>query len=413
MAPIRGLTDTLRPAFPRLGKLRKGGPKGERRPGEELSYWRFTSDSAAIAQAFTEFYGVEPQELDVLLPYAAIADCFSTWKEHWVAGGLQHRCDGEICTIWLTPNGRYSDESKVCPGGCKEVGRLEVILPPLIRAGFVGYVTLETHSINDIITIQSALLATKEHRGYEDMRGIGFVLRRVEETISTPGTDGKRVRRKKWLVKLEPAAEWVRTRLEMAQHRAMLPMDSQTGEVIDSVAHEVSNEQPNQASQAPEEATSDLPETPQAERREPPAQTTKRSDAEERAAIASSKMFYVRWDPLFPEDKDHAIAHREFRVVSIKDLYGRVTPQQMAPLLDTLDLAKQRTLTLAQSKEALGLVYLIDWFPAGYTREGGTEAIAKYIEQQTRVPHKGIGQQPLEMPSELAADGVPSDDIPI
>ena len=272
MAPIRGLTNTVRPAFPRLGKLRKGGPKGERRPGEDLSYWRFTSDTLAIQQAFAESYGAEPQELDVLLPYAAIEDNFSTWKEHWVAGGLQHRCDGEFCTIWLTPDGTYSNEPRPCPGGCKEVGRLEVILPPLIRAGFVGYVTLETHSINDIIAIQSALLATKEHRGYEDMRGIGFVLRRVEETISTPGSGGKRVRRKKWLVKLEPAAEWVRARLEIAQYRAMLPMDSRTGEVIDSVAHELP---PNRAISSSEELDSEPLETTQSE--EPEAEQAETS----------------------------------------------------------------------------------------------------------------------------------------
>jgi len=435
MAPIRGLTDTARPAFPRLGKLRKGGPKGERRPGEDLSYWRFTTDNPAIQHAFAESYGSEPQELDVLLPYAAIDDNFSAWKEHWMAGGLQHRCDGEVCTIWLTPDGTYSDEPKVCPGGCKEVGRLEVILPLLIRAGFVGYVTLETHSLNDIIAIQSALLATKEHRGYEDMRGIGFVLRRVEETISTPGTDGKRVRRKKWLVKLEPAAQWVRARLEMAQHRAMLPMDSQTGEVIDSVAREVSSEQaiaqPQEApeseqatdkpSPGPEVATENPPETPEPKQLwpwraigVPPTQTRERSAAEERTAVALARMFYMRWDPLFPEDKDHEIAHREFRVASLKDLYGEVTPQQMAPLLDTLDLAMQNTLTLQQLKELLGLVYLIDWFAAGYTREGGVEAIARYIEQQAGTPPlESAGQQPLEMPSELAADGVPSEDIPI
>jgi len=145
---------------------------------------------------------------------------------------------------------------------------------------------------------------------------------------------------------------------------------------------------------------------------EKPDQPKQRSSAEERMAIALARMFYARWDPLFPEDKDHEIAHREFRVASIKDLYGKVTPQQMAPLLDTLDLAMQNTLTVQQLKELLGLVYLIDWFAAGYTREGGVEAIARYIEQQAGTPPlESVGQQPLEMPSEAeeAADASTTD----
>jgi len=191
-------------------------------------------------------------------------------------------------------------------------------------------------------------------------------------------------------------------------------VDPQSGQVIDTVAREIPGDEPitKEAEAAePEKAIKEPPESP---RTEPPTQTRERSAAEERTAIALARMFYARWDPLFPEDKDHEIAHREFQVLSIKDLYGKVTPQQMAPLLDTLDLAMQNTLTLQQLKELLGLVYLIDWFAAGYTREGGTEAITRYIDQQTGTsPLEGVGQQPLEMPSELAADGVPSEDIPI
>jgi hypothetical protein len=81
----------------------------------------------------------------------------------------------------------------------------------------VGYVTMETHSLHDLISIQGTLLATIEARGVEDLRGIGFVMRRVETEISTPGADGKRVRRKKWLVKMEPAAAWVAARLEASR----------------------------------------------------------------------------------------------------------------------------------------------------------------------------------------------------
>lgn len=216
--PIKGLTDSTRPAFPRLGKLRKGAPKiDERRPGEELDHWRFTSPRKEIEAAFKDAYGDDPQELLVYLPYAKLDDNFASWKEAWLSGGLQHRCDGETMQIWLGKDGKYHQDPQPCPGGCDEVGRLEVILPDLFRAGFVGYITMETHSLHDLISIQGTLLATIEARGVEDLRGIGFMMRRVETEISTPGADGKRVRRKKWLVKLEPAAAWVASRLEASR----------------------------------------------------------------------------------------------------------------------------------------------------------------------------------------------------
>jgi len=214
---IKGITIGASPAFPSIGKLRKGDEKGIRGPGKELPYWRFTSERQEVKEAFVAAYGKNPVELDVYLPYKSVEDNFSTWKEEWSGGGLVHRCDGETCTIWLKPDGTYSREPKPCPGGCKEVGRLSVILPALFRAGFVGYVTMETHSINDILSIHKCLLATCEARRTEDLTGIAFVLRRVEEEISTPGKGGKRIRRKKWMAKLQPAADWVLAQLENAR----------------------------------------------------------------------------------------------------------------------------------------------------------------------------------------------------
>jgi hypothetical protein len=224
MMPIVGLTDRVAPAFPRLGKLRKGGarPVSGERPGTELPYWRFVAENPLVLQAFEAAYGKEPTELDVLLPYASIAGNYEAWQEEWVAGGLKHRCDGETCVLWLADDGTYSQRPVPCPGGCKPVGRLNVILPALLRAGHVGYVTMETHSINDIADLQGTLLAVAEARGTEDMRGIGFCLRRVERQISTPsGKDGKRARRTKYMVELIPAARWVVAQLEARQDAAM------------------------------------------------------------------------------------------------------------------------------------------------------------------------------------------------
>jgi len=228
---IKGLTDRVVPAFPRLGKLRKGGerPSSGNRPGKELPHWRFVAENPAVLEAFEAAYGAAPTELDVYLPYASIEDNFQAWQEEWVAGGLKHRCDGETCVLWLADDGTYSQRPVPCPGGCKPVGRLNVILPALLRAGHVGYVTMETHSINDIAGLQGTLLAVAEARGTEDMRGIGFCLRRVQRQISTPSGGGKRARRNKWMVELIPAAQWVVAQLEASQDAAMGALPSPGG----------------------------------------------------------------------------------------------------------------------------------------------------------------------------------------
>lgn len=224
MSPIKGLSDreSREPRFPDLGQLRKGAPRPEdgKGPGRELHHWRFTSDHPQVQVAFERIYGQEPTEINVFLPYPKIDDNFETWQEAWTASGLQHRCDGETTTRLRLEDGSYTDEPHPCPGGCKPVGRLHVILQGLYEAGYIGYVTVNTGSVNDIRSIMDSLLATAQARGDEDMQGIGFCLRRVQKAISVPTKDGGRVRRKKWLVELVPAKEWILQRLRDSQREA-------------------------------------------------------------------------------------------------------------------------------------------------------------------------------------------------
>jgi len=268
--PIKGLTDRVTPAFPRIGKLRKGAARTEediakKRPGSDLDFFRFTSDNEDVVTAFEKAYGNEPRELDVYLPYAKLDDDFSTWQEKWSAGGLHHRCDGETCTVWLQPDGTYTQEPKPCPGGCAKVGRLCFIIPHLLRAGHVGDVTLETHSVHDILSIQSSLLSVIEHRGVEDLRGIGFVLRRTEQSISMPTANGKRVRRKKWLVRLEPAAKWVVAQLENSQLLALPNGEQDEADGEDAADEERATEEESVSPAADETIERTRKETPWAE----------------------------------------------------------------------------------------------------------------------------------------------------
>lgn len=219
--PIAGLTDR-QASFPEIGQIRKGAKKTDaNKPGPDLDHFRFVADTQTM-RAFAESFGDKPQEIRFLSPFDTAAEVFEAWKEEYAAGGLKHRCDGQTCVTWLQPDGRYSTTPKPCPGGCKQVGRLKIIIRELNRLGFV---TVHTTSIWDILTIQQNLFAIELLRG--SLRGIPLILKRVKRAISTPsGTNGQRARREKWLLSIEAAPEWVERQLT-AMERAALPSISE------------------------------------------------------------------------------------------------------------------------------------------------------------------------------------------
>lgn len=224
--PIRGLTDRGA-SFPQIGTLRKGAPKPEKGPGRDLKHFRFDSDDADATERFRTVYGDEPSSVRVFLPFRTAAENFEAWQEHWTAGALQHRCDGETCVLWLTPRHTYSQQPVPCPhlnvdrserDRCKPTGRVKVIIPELRR---LAYVTVLTSSIHDIMELSAQIEALEAFRG--DLRGIPLILRRQPREISTPsGTDGKRRRMEKWLLSIEAAPTWVDLQLQ-AQEQAALP----------------------------------------------------------------------------------------------------------------------------------------------------------------------------------------------
>lgn len=236
--PIIGLTDdnSASNTWPRLGKLRKGGVKTPKKPGEDLNHFRFTSDNPQVAAAFDAAFGKTPNSLMVFLPYRNVGENFPTWCEIWNASGLEHRCDGQTMVRWREGD-KIISGAKLCTGGHKNddprqdaVGRLEVIIPQLLEAGYVGTVTMETHADgNDMPFIFGVLNTVMDARG--DLRGVPFRLYRQLENIGVPGYGdraGQRARADKWLVKIEPAAEWVRAQLAQAQAGAFLT----TGEAL-------------------------------------------------------------------------------------------------------------------------------------------------------------------------------------
>ena len=201
--PIKSLTNR-QPQFPEIGQLRKGEEKTDNRPGKDLTYFRFTSDIPEVLASFEEHYNGEPRLVNVFLPFQYVDESWEAWQEHWVAGGLKHRCDGEFVVLIQEEDGTYNEpepNTLACPGDCKPSGRLKVIIPEFRR---LAYVTVLTTSKHDIVNLDSQLRALQSVSA--DLRGVPLQIRRRKKNIPTPGTPGskgKRARRDSWLLSIE------------------------------------------------------------------------------------------------------------------------------------------------------------------------------------------------------------------
>jgi len=238
--PIKGLTDRRAPTFPKIGDIRKGAKKTQDdRPGKDLTFFRYAplEGEEEAAAAFAAVYGNEPREINILLPFDEIERNFDAFMERHTAGALQCRGDGETCFMWRDDEGKMHHTPKQCPAesceGCKETGRLKVIIPELRRLAFV---TVHTTSKWDIQELTNNLRALKSMTG-NGLRGIPLVLKRRPRKVSTPRAGGKRVRQEKWLLSIEADQSWVEAQLEAMRIQALpevvADIDTVTGEIIE------------------------------------------------------------------------------------------------------------------------------------------------------------------------------------
>lgn len=266
--PIKGLTDRG-VAFPQIGNIRKGTKKepvidkatGKPRldqygnpvmmQGKDLPYFRVEFDERevkAIAR-FNQLYpDGKPVAITVLLPFDDIERVWNPWREAYTAGALLHRCDGEYINYAINPatgeivikNGLDANGNPVkCDlkdnpdkrKRCKPTGRLSVIIPELER---LAYLIVHTTSIWDIAHISEQLAGAKEVNG-KHIAGIPFILRRKWYQISTPDdkNNGKRIRRPKCLIDIEPDPEWVSRKLG-AMKLASMPQLAQIAAPVDA-----------------------------------------------------------------------------------------------------------------------------------------------------------------------------------
>ena len=171
-----------------------------------VEYFRIDSDIQGINEKFTAIYGKEPKQLDCLLPFHHTDQVFPCWMEQWSdkdlkTSGLMIRCDGEKQVIYQQAGKMISTNPIPCKRQptldgsclgckCKQVGRLQIVLPKL---GELGYFEVETHSIWDIIGLTEQLLAIETSAG--SLIGIPFLLERGLRELSYPLPDGKRGRK--------------------------------------------------------------------------------------------------------------------------------------------------------------------------------------------------------------------------
>lgn len=225
---IVGLTDRQEASFPRIGVMHKGEPAPKRadgrteRPGKDTNYFRLDSKFPDVMEAFRQAYGDKPQQLNVVLPHSTPEENFQTCKEHWVAGGLVHRCDGQTTSRLRMPDGSISKEPRPCPGQCKQVGRMMIIIPEILESTLrLAYITIQTTANNDLPRLMEELYAIYNIRG--TLQGVPMVLRRVEEQISVPRSqsDPTRVRRSKWMLHIEAAPKFAKALLQSMQQEAI------------------------------------------------------------------------------------------------------------------------------------------------------------------------------------------------
>jgi hypothetical protein len=229
--PIKGLSDRGL-SFPEIGQIRKGSPKTEKRPGEDLTYFRVIFDEREVKakEAFDEIYKTgKPTSIRIILPFNEIERMWESWLEAYTAGRMVARSDGERYIYLvdtktgnvIVQNGEpFTPYDPAKPAGydyknkpvfCKPSGRLKVIIPELARA---AYMTVLTTSIHDIANI-SAQLEAFSRLNNGRIAGIPFILRRRPKKISRPDSEDKtkRVRVEKWLLSIEADPEWVKAKL--------------------------------------------------------------------------------------------------------------------------------------------------------------------------------------------------------
>ena len=99
-------------AFPVVANIRKGAPKGERRPGKDLEQrFRvvFEPGMEAYQKRFLELYGsLTPTTINAMLPFNDLSACYEISSEAYKAGMLVFKAvNGQVLVHRNPENGDY------------------------------------------------------------------------------------------------------------------------------------------------------------------------------------------------------------------------------------------------------------------------------------------------------------------
>lgn len=281
--PIDGLTTQTRldRALPKIGKLYKGAEKRERQKdgrtyeitGLDLDHFRmeFEPEFEYLRPVWENLYGKKPAEFrNVYILGQTANEAFQNWKEQWnTSETLIHRCDGVTQVSWWDERRMANNISRIACASvqgqprrceCEPVGRLGIrLLDFTAETGVVGYISLATHSINDIMNLFNRITHI-EHVYGKGMDRVPFVLGRSEQIITTTIEDKqghkKRGKVKKSLLYLHVEPWFVKDNMLEALKApptaiAMLP-EGYVGDVIEAeiVDEETRAEQTERARKA-------------------------------------------------------------------------------------------------------------------------------------------------------------------
>lgn len=224
-------------SLPLIATLRKGGPKGDKRPGRDLDHFRvvFRPGYERLLPTFQRLYGNEPRELDGVrfLDGQPFTFCYEAWRR--TNQTIRARHDGKVYTKrWTDENGYSFTPDPVTAADledCKPVGRLTFMLEDFFRvSGVVGVFIALTGSTGDRDTVQ-AYLAVMEHMNIP-LTAVPFTLRRVPRQF-TVNIEGKpsSVTKHMWELSAEPDTVLAAmSQVALPQH-----VNPVTGEIADGV----------------------------------------------------------------------------------------------------------------------------------------------------------------------------------
>ena len=227
-------------AFPVVANIRKGAPKGERRPGKDLEQrFRvvFEPGMEAYQKRFLELYGsLTPTTINAMLPFNDLSACYEISSEAYKAGMLVFKAvNGQVLVHRNPENGDYlvrngaaqsqgvsttydpyafraltytSHDGRQVTLPIKTQTRVKLFIPEM--EDFVWFL-LKSTSFYDSLNIQNnmaAVQAVARAATGGNVAGVRINVFRAQQDILWNSDKGPR-RIKKWLVQVKVDPDWV------------------------------------------------------------------------------------------------------------------------------------------------------------------------------------------------------------